>query len=249
MIQAHAAAYQAIHHLQTSARVGLAHHYRSAQPAKKWFPLDLIESKLQSSVLNEAIPRALKTGRLRLPWYSKGVPSAKNTQDYLGINYYTRELVAFDLFKPKTLFSKRFFRADAEVSENRWIANEPDGLFEALRWGKKFGIPIIITENGIEDSQDRLRPSYMIQHIHKVWRAVNFNWPVEGYFWWTLVDNFEWERGWTQRFGLWELEVGTQIRRKRQSADLYAQICNENGLSSEMVEKYAPEIFGQLFPG
>ena len=34
-----------------------------------------------------------------------------------------------------------------------------------------------------------------------LWRAVNFNWPIKGYYYWTLVDNFEWERGWTQRFG------------------------------------------------
>jgi beta-glucosidase len=106
----------------------------------------------------------------------------------------------------------------------------------------------MITENGVDDSQDTFRPSYLIQHIHKVWRAVNFNWRVEGYFWWSLVDNFEWERGWTQRFGLWELDIDTQIRRKRTSADLYGEICRENGVSSEMVERYAPGIFSKLFP-
>jgi beta-glucosidase len=71
---------------------------------------------------------------------------------------------------------------------------------------------------------------------------------VQGYFHWTLVDNFEWERGWTQRFGLWELEVETQTRRKRPSADFYAEICLENGLSSEMVEKYAPRVIPSIFP-
>jgi beta-glucosidase len=86
-------------------------------------------------------------------------------------------------------------------------------------------------------------------HIHQLWRAVNYNWPVRGYFWWTLVDNFEWERGWSQRFGLWELDVETQARRKRPSADLYAAICKENGLTSEMVQHYCPEIYEQMFPG
>ena len=107
--------------------------------------------------------------------------------------------------------------------------------------------PIIITENGINDSEDSLRRRYLAQHIHQIWRAVNFNWPVKGYFHWTLVDNFEWERGWTQRFGLWALDVETQRRTKRLSADLYAEICKENGLSSEMVQKYCPEVFDRLF--
>ena len=73
-------------------------------------------------------------------------------------------------------------------------------------------LPIIITENGVEDADDHMRPRYIAQHIHQMWRAVNFNWPVKGYFHWSLVDNFEWERGWTQRFGLWGLDVETQKR-------------------------------------
>jgi beta-glucosidase len=122
-------------------------------------------------------------------------------------------------------------------------------MFEALKWGLAFKLPIIVTENGIEDEDDSVRPSYLVQHLHQIWRAVNFNWPVKGYFHWSLVDNFEWERGWTQRFGLWELDVETQARRRRPSADLYAAICRENGISSDIVQKYAPRAFEQLFPG
>ena len=105
------------------------------------------------------------------------------------------------------------------------------------------------TENGIEDARDTLRPRYMAGHVYQMWRAVNFNQPVKGYFWWSLVDNFEWERGWSQRFGLWEVEPDTQARHKRPSADLYAEICKENGLTSDMVKKYCPEVFEEMFPG
>jgi len=62
------------------------------------------------------------------------------------------------------------------------------------------------------------------------------------------VDNFEWERGWTQRFGLWGLDVNTQARIRRPSVDLYAAICRENGISSEMVTRYAPQALPLLFP-
>ncbi len=128
------------------------------------------------------------------------------------------------------------------------FANMPSGMFRAVKWALKFKVPVMITENGIEDADDRIRPRYLIQHVHQLWRAVNFNFPVKGYFHWSLVDNFEWERGWTQRFGLWELDVETQARRKRPSADLYAEICRENGLSTDMVRRYAPEIYASMFP-
>lgn len=82
-----------------------------------------------------------------------------------------------------------------------------------------------------------------------MWRGVNFNWPIKGYFHWTLVDNFEWERGWTHPFGLWELDRKTQTRRKRPSADLYAAICEQNALSTDMMENFAPELSESMFRG
>jgi len=117
-----------------------------------------------------------------------------------------------------------------------------------MRWAQRFDKDIIITENGVEDSQDGMRPRYLAQHIAQLWRGANFGWRIKGYFHWSLVDNFEWERGWTQRFGLWALDVETQKRRKRKSAELYEEICKTNGLSSEMVEKYCPEVSDKLFP-
>jgi beta-glucosidase len=81
-----------------------------------------------------------------------------------------------------------------------------------------------------------------------MWRALNANWPVKGYFHWTLVDNFAWERGWSQRFGLYELDEKTQVRSKRPSADLYREICVNNALSSRMVTAFAPQVMQLLFP-
>jgi beta-glucosidase len=245
---AHAAAYHTIHEIQPQAQVGIAINYRSMLPAKTWFPLDGRVARLLRRLFNDLFPRAFTDGVVHTLTSRVRVPEAKGTQDFLGVNYYTRDYVAFNLFKPGQLFARRFYRADAERSHTGFIANEPAGMFEALQWGTQFGVPLFVTENGVEDPTDRLRPRYTIQHIRQVWRAVNYNWPVKGYFHWSLVDNFEWERGWTQRFGLWELDVETQARRKRPSADLYAEICRANGITSETVAKYAPEIFEAMFP-
>ncbi|MBN2548423.1 MAG: glycoside hydrolase family 1 protein [Anaerolineales bacterium] len=248
MIRAHALAYQAIHKIQPTARVGLAFQYRGLLPSKTWSPLDRFAAGMQSRLFNDLFPEALVSGVLRLPVVSRHIPEARGTQDFLGINYYTQEYVAFNLLKAGEMFGQRSFHPQAELSETGFIANDPEGLFKALKWGMRFELPILITENGVEDSQDSLRPRYIIQHLHQVWKAVNFNFPVKGYFHWSLVDNFEWERGWTQRFGLWGLDVETQTRLTRPSADLFAEICRENGISSEMVARYAPALFESMFP-
>jgi beta-glucosidase len=198
--------------------------------------------------LNEVFASAANDGVVKFIHMRKQVREAKATQDYLGIDYYTRDYVSFNLLHYNELFGRRYFREGADLSSTGFLANEPLGMYEALKWGLKFNLPIIITENGFDDSDDRVRPRFIIEHLHQVWRAVNFNWPIKGYFHWTLVDNFEWERGWTQRFGLWELDVDTQARHKRPSANLYAEICRENGISDDMAKRYAPEVLAELFP-
>jgi beta-glucosidase len=248
LVRAHALAYHAIHKLQPQARVGIALLYRGFEPARAWLPLDRWSAGMQSRSFNDMFPRALDDGLVRTPFGNTRVAQAEHTQDFLGVNYYTRDLVKFDLLKPTELFGRRFYRTGAALSDNAFIAHEPEGLYQALKWGLQFKVPMMVTENGIEDATDHLRPRYLIQHLHQVWRAVNFNWPIKGYFHWTLVDNFEWSAGWTMRFGLWELDPETQTRRKRPSADLYAEICRENGISSEMVARFAPEIFNEMFP-
>jgi beta-glucosidase len=250
MIRAHATAYRAIHQIQPESRVGMAVHYRAFMPHRRWSPLDVLLTNNAHIMLNHIFPIVLSKGAVRTALGTIRIPEAKGTQDYFGFNYYTRNRIAFDLRKPETMFSHAFFAKEADLSDNDFLANEPDGMFEGLKWIVRMfpNLPIIISENGFADAEDRVRPRYIAQHIHQMWRAVNFNWPIKGYFHWTLVDNFEWDQGWTLRFGLWALDEKTQKRTKRPSADLYAEICKENGLSSEMVQKYCPEVFDKLFP-
>jgi beta-glucosidase len=200
--------------------------------------------------INMAFPSGISTGVLKSPVGNVSIPEARGTQDYLGLNYYSVDTISFHLGKPKELFTYSGFPTDADFSATKFIANIPEGFYESLKWAVQSypNLPIIVTENGVEDPDDHMRPRYIAQHIHQLWRAVNFNWPIKGYFHWSLVDNFEWERGWTQRFGLWGLDVETQKRIRRPSVDLYAEICKENGLSSEMVQKYCPEVFEKIFP-
>lgn len=250
MLKAHAAAYRAIHEIQSIARVGYSLHYRPMIAERPWFPLDVWVRNFRHQGFNLAFPSGIATGTMKTPLGNYRVPEAKGTQDFMGLNYYSIDMVAFHLFRAGDLFGHRYYPKDADLSTTGFIANIPHGLFDSIQWAERMhpNTPLIITENGVEDESDEMRPRYLVQHLHQIWRAVNFNWPVKAYFHWTLVDNFEWERGWSQRFGLWGLDIETQARQRRKSVDLYSEICKENGISRAMVEKYCPEVLEKLFP-
>lgn len=248
LARAHLTAYQKIHAIQPEAEVGLAHHYRSFKPANIRNLLDRTVAKFRHDLFNNVFPEAIRSGRLQMLHWRQSLPELLGTQDFFGLNYYTREIVDVNITKPADILKPGSYPEGADVSPTGFIANEPDGFWEALEWAHGFDLPIYITENGVEDPQDRIRSRYLACHIRELWRAANFNWKIKGYFHWTLVDNFEWERGWTQRFGLWAMDPKTKARTKRRAAEFYADICKENGLTLAAVNKYAPEVLNVLFP-
>ena len=248
LVRGHAGAYRVIHEVQRQARAGIALNYRGFLPAHPGFPADQWMCNLLSQNYNDAFNRALVDGRLNFLFKHDSIPEAAHTQDFIGVNYYTTDLVSFRPLAAKNFFHSRAYPKNAPLSTTGFIAHVPTGMWQALEWAKGFNLPILITENGVEDVDDRLRPRYLIEHLHQIWRGVNFNWPIKGYFHWSLVDNFEWERGWTQRFGLWGLDVETQARIRRPSVDLYAAVCQSNAISYDLVDKYSPASLPLLFP-
>ena len=247
LVKGHAAAYRAIHEVQSDAQVGVAHHWRGFVPANG-NPLTRYNTNFFNKIFNEAFPQALVTGKFDANILKEDVPQAKDTQDFIGLNYYTRELIRFRLGKRAEMFTERSYPKDAELSETGYLNNDPEGFKACIKWGRQFGKPIYITENGVEDSKDDFRRKYLLQHLHAMWHMINHNVPIKGYFHWSLVDNFEWERGWTQKFGLWGLDPTTQLRTRRKSVEFYAEVCRTNSITSETVEKYCPEVYDRIYP-
>ena len=101
----------------------------------------------------------------------------------------------------------------------------PEGLLRLIRrvW-KRYKLPIYVTENGVSDASGRLRPGYLRGHAHAVARAVSEGIPVEGYFHWSLLDNFEWAEGYGHRFGLYTVDFDTFERRNGSGADEFARL-------------------------
>jgi beta-glucosidase len=249
LLEGHAAAYREIHALQPQARVGLAHNVRPMDPANPSSLLDRYAARLADRAYNQAILTALSRGRWKLPLGLGFARKLKDTLDWIGLDYYTRGVVAFDRTQAKTLFSCQSQAEDAELLDGDYGEFYPRGMFRAIQRLSRLGLPIYITENGIPDDDDDQRPSYLVTHLHQMWHAIQLCYPVMGYFHWTLVDNFEWAEGWTLRFGLIGLDRKTQDRVPRRSANLFADLVRANAITPQIIDTYVPELRPVLLPG
>ncbi len=249
LLLGHAAAYRTIHELQPEARVGLAHNMRVFDPANPGSPLDRFVTRWVDRTYNRAILRSLKRGVWALPLGFGLAWQLRDTLDWIGLNYYTRDLVTFDRERPETLFSHTLHADDAELLDGGYGEFYPDGLLRCLERLAALELPIYVTENGLPDDDDDQRPRYLLTHLHQLWHALQRSYPVMGYYHWTLVDNFEWAEGWTLRFGLIELDPETQDRTPRRSAELYADIIRANAIAPRLIDRYAPELRPELLPG
>jgi beta-glucosidase len=248
MARAHAAAYRTIHSLQPEASVGWAQHFMIFDAARPQSRLDQLVAGFADWGFNDFFPHAVREGSTILPLgpLMGDLRSVRGSCDFVGINVYYRDLVKFDPGNPSELFGRRSIAGGAPVGDPpvEGLLGEiyPDGIRRiARRMAHDLGKPIYVTENGVADRSDRLRPWELATAVRSVHQAIQDSVDVRGYFHWSLVDNFEWTEGWGQRFGLIELDPQTQERRPRRSAELYAAIAHANALSPEAVREYAPD--------
>ncbi|EXB88444.1 Beta-glucosidase 47 [Morus notabilis] len=190
-----------------------------------------------------------------LPAFSKDdMEKLKNGLDFIGINHYTSFYAKdckFSTCEPKAGASKteglslRIAQKDGlfigEPSEVDWIYVYPQGMEKIITYIKDRynNTPMFITENGYgykekpnfkrEDLlNDVKRVDYMRSYLDAIATAVRKGADVRGYFAWSLLDNFEWISGYTERFGLYHVDYATLKRSARLSADWYRQfIANE----------------------
>jgi beta-glucosidase len=259
LLRAHAAGYRAIHDVQPSARVGLAHHIRLFDPIHPRNPLDVAAAAGQDAPFNGLVLDALAHGRAPLicrPWVGN-LSEVRGTFDYIGLNYYTREMVAFDPRRPGDLFARRFTRSGAERMERMLSGTTgetfgeiyPEGLRRVVRRLRAYGKPLYITENGFADGSDTQRPRALVRTLEALHGAIAEGAPVRGYYHWTLVDNFEWAEGWSAHFGLYSLDRATQDRLPRSSAEVYGRIAAANALPAALLSTFGESGTGAAQSG
>lgn len=160
--------------------------------------------------------------------------------DFVGVNLYAPAVIRHDPEAPRG-WSEVAFNKDYPHMLAPWIKFGPQVLYWVPRLINELWKPkaIYITENGCADG-DRLnergevldlgRTMYLQQHMAQVHRAISDGVPVDGYFLWSLLDNFEWTSGYTERFGLIHVNYETLARTPKLSAQFYREVIRRNAL-------------------
>jgi len=196
LVRAHKIAYKAFKKQKAGMRIGVAAQLANIQPKNSHNLFDV-----------------LMTWYMRYFWNWWYLNRIKRKQDFVGFNYYFTD------------YYKNFKRTNPSVPTNDlgWYM-EPEGLFELLvRVWKHYKKPIIVTENGVADSEDQFRQWWIDETIIAMEKALAEGVKLQGYFHWSLLDNFEWAYGWWPKFGLVEVDRKNMKRKVRPSAKFYAK--------------------------
>ncbi|MEW6230063.1 MAG: glycoside hydrolase family 1 protein [Bacillota bacterium] len=234
LAKAHGRAYHAIHEVMEARgkrpAVGIAKNMMVFDPKNPASWLDRFIARKLDRIYNRSFVDALTRGVIAFPMISAEIdPEVARTQDFIGINYYSRSLVSFSLRRPQMLFMNLSVKEDAEKNSLGWEIY-PEGLYRILMSVKDYGLPVYITENGIATTDDKQRERFIVSHLREVARAMADGVDVRGYFHWSLIDNFEWKEGFAPRFGMVGVDYRTQERTIRPSASLFAEIARTRSL-------------------
>jgi beta-glucosidase len=226
----HGKTYELLHAKDPGVRVGLAHNMAALAPYSAWNPLDRALTKIARKFYNQSLIEAFLTGRLRLVFPFRrpktlDVP-IKGKIDFLGVNYYTRIHLRFNPFKKMGVELKHQDIDGNGLTDLGWEIH-PNGLTKVLKYACRLGVPLIITENGIATGDDRIKTRFIRKHVDIVEKCLKQGMDIRGYFYWSLMDNYEWLQGFNARFGLYRVDFDTLERKPTETAAYYCSLIRQ----------------------
>ena len=236
LLQAHVEVY---HHLKNmhngpKCKIGLVKNINQFDPWRRWNIFDWLITKSVNQFFNYSTIDFLKKGifKIRIPglsWIYYKNKNAVNSIDFFGLNYYSHNHLKMQLSLNEP-FALKFPNNDILTDMPYTIYGE--GIYRAIQSVSKLNKPIFITENGIADSKDDKRKLYIEQYLYAVSKAIDKGYNIKGYFYWSLLDNFEWAFGYDMKFGLYNVNFKTQERTLKEGSKAFINIVknkkNEN---------------------
>jgi beta-glucosidase len=221
-----------------ATRIGLAHSVRLFDPASR-NPLDTVVADAADGFFNGAVPDAVATGEIRVRIAGsvdlrEPAPELRGSFDFLGLNYYTRDLVSGRLLG--VLGRGRPFVTVPHPTHPRTDMDQeiyPEGFYRALKRFAGYGWPILVTENGMADHAESRRAEVLRRHIFALDQARAEGVNVIGYLYWSLTDNFEWAHGYRGRYGLFTIDFDgdpTLARRATPAVETFRDLASALGL-------------------
>lgn len=262
-VYAHAKGYDAIKGADTvdatgdgeAARISIAKHNRVYVPADPDDEDDVADTKHAEYFWNLWFLNAVVKGdfdhdfdgSLDGPNDTKADPALKGRLDWVGVNYYglsrvSRKSLRFKYMGP--------FPAQQDLPTERpkndvgWDIY-PEGLGKVLDQAATYGLPLMVTENGIADADGQNRVRFLNEHLFEIGWAIKRGVDVRGYMHWSLVHNFEWAFGFCPEFGLVGVDLANaaKTRKPTQAVDAYRQITSSRTITQASIDAlpaYAP---------
>ncbi len=259
MIYAHARAYDALHEADTvsalgpgdggtvnpPARVSIASHNRVFRPLNASSPADVQGARTLHYINNLLFLNAIVYGNLDAnangvltdPGDLTNAPDLRGRADFVGINYYGLTLVLGAAIPVvQGLPEINNLPTPLPKTDVGWDIY-PQGFIEVLDEANTYGLPIIVTENGIADSAGVNRPRFIAEHLAALATAIHRGDDVRGYFHWSIIDNFEWASGFCPHFGLYHVDMTSPMRTRTPApgADTYRQIIDANQVTDALL--------------
>jgi beta-glucosidase len=183
---------------------------------------------------------ALRSGWIKgLMVPDEQVPGLGGNDDFVGVQYYTKFIADPSALSevstgapsegpvgPGSL--RRGAGTDDRVTQMGWVWH-PEGLGKVIDEAAEIGLPVYVTENGIATDDDEERIEYIGLHLGQVAAAIERGADVQGYFYWSYLDNFEWNEGYRPKFGLIAVDRKTFERTPKPSLTWYGGVAKANG--------------------
>jgi beta-glucosidase len=220
LVRAHRQAYTRIHEIYREKKllppmVSIAHNMQAFEPC-----VPTLRNKLAAF---------LRTKINNLDIFAE--LSRSRSLDFLGINYYSRQAVELEGWALRHWLQDTCRKNHSVLQKNSlgWDIY-PQGFSRVLAQARTFKLPVFILENGICTDDDRARWEFINTHLQALGLAIAGGLEVIGYLYWSLIDNFEWDKGFAPRFGLIHVDYNTFQRTIRESARQFAQVCKTGTL-------------------
>ncbi len=257
MLNAHVRTYHQLKSIPGSDgnKIGLVKNIFQFDPYRRWHVLDWAFSKILNDVYTNAPLEFLKTGESS--FYMPGMVDNKmsnelavGTLDFIGLNYYSRMHVKGQLNAVEPFV---FDTREQDIMTDMGYPLYAEGFHRALKTISRMDVPIYVTENGLADDSDSVRPLFIKRYLYALNQALRERIDVRGYFYWSLMDNFEWAEGYSMKFGLYEVDLETQDRRLREGSRPFVEMVNKRGADERgylvNVGEMAPDLTMEYVTG
>jgi len=176
---------------------------------------------------------ALRTGVFAYPGREPvQIPGLREASTFVGVQYYSR--VRYDGESQGPAMPD----FDRVLSQMGWEVY-PEGFGPLLERAAATGLPVVVTENGMAHDDDRVRVRYIADHLAVLDRVRRNGADIRGYFYWSAMDNFEWNFGYGPKFGLIEVDRNTLERKPRPSAYFFRDLIQERGFDEHLVAAWS----------